>query len=91
MSADRRDEIDEVLSKYLPSKGSPGGELISENPGQGEDVAGSEDCAAEHVQEDARDGSGGLTDGMFAWVKANLIFIFPAIFLTLSLFTTIVD
>lgn len=87
MSADRRDEIDEVLSKYLPSKAVSNAERASGPPGQGDDVAEPEDGP----DKTAQDGPGELTDGMFAWVKANLIFIFLAGFLALSLVTIVID
>src|SRR5699024_10382899 len=78
MTEDRRDEIDEVLSKYLPPKpASSDGHQPQQSPADDHHVA-ADDTDSEQ-----------LTDGLFASIKSNLLFIVPALLLAWSLITVV--
>ena len=91
MTEDRRDEIDEVLSKYLPPKPASGGHESSETPvpaHEFDEVDGeSSGLGADGSREDSEE----LTSGIFAWIKSNLLFIVPTVLLVWSLITIIIE
>lgn len=89
MTEDRRDEIDEVLSKYLPPKPASGGHESSETPVPAHEFDEVDGESSGLDADGSREGSEELTGGIFAWIKSNLLFIVPAVLLAWSLLTMI--
>lgn len=89
MTEDRRDEIDELLSKYLPPKPASVDHESPETlvPAHEFDKADGESSVL--ARDGSREGSEELTGGIFAWIKSNLLFIVPAVLLAWSLLTMI--
>lgn len=89
MTEHRRDEIDEVLSKYLPPKPASGGHESSETLVPAHEVDEVDGEPSGQDRDEPRDDSEELTGGIFAWIKSNLLFIVPAVLLAWSLLTMI--
>lgn len=70
-----RDDIDQVLKKYLPP--SPATHQVAEEPAPApeEEAEPAQQPDQQPETEDAPSPAGSGPDGLLAWLKANLLFI----------------